>query len=116
MKKINTSSETTFEIPEIEEFMNSFNCISLKADYTSKSDITIMVYDSRIQQSPTLDFSIKSQLGRPSTLLNPSNHTNFYYTVENIDLSNDEITVINSITGRSKIKDRIKTINEKGGY
>ena len=116
MKKINTSSETTFEIPEIEEFMNSFNCISLKADNTSKSDITIMVYDSRIQQSPTLDFSIKSQLGSPSTLLNASNHTNFNYAVENIDLSNDEITVINSITGRSKIKDRIKTINEKGGY
>lgn len=70
LNTIKENKKRTSSIPEIEEFMNSINCISLKAKSTAKTDITIVVHDQRANQQPTLGFSIKSQLGSPSTLLN----------------------------------------------
>src|SRR5690606_3108570 len=68
LNAIKENKERTFSIPEIEEFMQSINCISLKANSSAKTDITIVVHDQRTSQQPTLGFSIKSQLGSPSTL------------------------------------------------
>jgi len=113
LDSIKSSTERTFSIPEIEEFMQSINCISLKASSTTKTDITIIVHDQRTSQQPTLGFSIKSQLGSPSTLLNAGKTTNFIYKIEN--LNSTEIEGINNIDTRSKIKDRIEKIIEKGG-
>lgn len=61
--------------------MTSINCITLKASSTAKTDITIVVHDQRTNQQPTLGFSIKSQLGSPSTLLNAGKTTNFIYKI-----------------------------------
>src|SRR5690554_5314323 len=95
--------------------MQSINCISLKAGSSAKTDISIIVHDQRTNQHPTLGFSIKSQLGSPSTLLNAGKTTNFIYKIVGANLSENEIEQINSIDSRSKIKDRIVEIQNKGG-
>ena len=79
---IKKSSTRTFAIPEIEKFMEEINCTSLKASSSEKKDITIVIHDQRTNQEPTLGFSIKSQLGSPSTILNASKTTNFTYRIK----------------------------------
>lgn len=115
LEHIKFSSTSTFSVPEIEEFMYSINCLSLKASSSSKTDITIVVHDRRTNQEPTLGFSIKSQLGNPSTLLNAGRTTNFIYKITEVDLSDSEMLQINSIDTKTKIKDRIQAVLEKGG-
>jgi type II restriction enzyme len=115
LKAIKENRARTFSVPEIEKFMQSINCISLKASSSAKTDITIVVHDQRTNQQPTLGFSIKSQLGRPSTLLNAGKTTNFIYKIGGKKLTSDDIKKINSIDTRSKIMDRILQIQNKGG-
>ncbi|PKH50221.1 HpaII family restriction endonuclease [Tenacibaculum sp. Bg11-29] len=115
LEKIKASKERTFSVPEIEKFMQSINCISLKASSTVKTDITIVIHDQRTNQQPTLGFSIKSQLGSPSTLLNAGKTTNFIFKISNLKLSKLEINKINSIDSRSKIIDRINFVLNSNG-
>jgi hypothetical protein len=104
-----------FDIPEVETFMKSINCKSLKAKSTSKTDIRIIIHDQKINQTADLGFSIKSQLGSPSTLLNASGATNFIYQVVDFEPTAKEIESINEISTKSKIKDRIEVIKSNGG-
>ncbi len=97
LNTIKENIEGTFSIPEIEKFMQSINCFSLKASSSAKTDITIVVHDQRTNQQPTLGFSIKSQLGSPSTLLNAGKTTNFIFKI-NGRLENEEVARINSLT------------------
>ena len=108
-------STGAFSIPEIEEFMTAVNCHTLKAKSTSKTDIRIVIHDQRINQTAELGFSIKSQLGGEATLLNAGKTTNFIYKLDDFDPTAEEISEINEIDTRSKIKDRIAAINGKGG-
>jgi type II restriction enzyme len=109
------SNSGTFSVPEIEEFMQSINCLSLKASSSAKTDITIIVHDQRTGLQPSLGFSIKSQLGNPSTLLNAGETTNFIFKIVDAKINQKEIDEINNISSRSKIKDRILEIKNKGG-
>jgi hypothetical protein len=115
LSKLKESTSATFSIPEIETFVNSFNCVSLKAKSSVKSDIRITIYDQRTGTSPELGFSIKSQLGGASTLLNAGKTTNFIYQIEEVVLSDNQIVEINQIDSRSKIKDRIEKIKDFSG-
>lgn len=103
-------SNGAFSIPEIETFMNSVNCSSLKAKSTSKSDIQIVIHDQRINQTAELGFSIKSQLGGLATLLNAGKTTNFIYQISGFQPTENQIKSINEIDTKSKIKDRIEKI------
>ncbi|SIS71755.1 type II restriction enzyme [Zobellia uliginosa] len=113
---IKENKERTFSVPEIERFMQKINCISLKACSSAKTDITIVIHDQRTNQQPTLGFSIKSQLGNPSTLLNAGKTTNFVFQIKGTSFTEHEIEYINSISSRSKIMDRIAKVNDKGGF
>ena len=115
LEAIKENRERTFSVPGIEKFMQSINCISLKAGSTAKTDITIVVHDQRTNQQPTLGFSIKSQLGSPSTLLNAGKTTNFIFKINGVDFTDEQIDDINSISSRSKIMDRISEIQAKNG-
>lgn len=115
LSKLKETTSSTFSIPEIETFINSFGCISLKAKSSVKSDIRIVIHDQRTGTTPELGFSIKSQLGGASTLLNAGKTTNFIYKIENAALGEEQIRIINEIDSRSKIKDRIKRIKEYSG-
>lgn len=115
LSKLKETTSTTFSIPEVEKFINSFNCVSLKAKSSVKSDIRIVIHDQRTGTTPELGFSIKSQLGGASTLLNAGKTTNFIYKIEGIDLTENQIEQINEIDSRSKIKDRIEGIKNLSG-
>lgn len=115
LETIKESRERTFSIPRVEEFMQSINCLSLKASSSVKTDISIVVHDQRTNQQPTLGFSIKSQLGSPSTLLNAGKTTNFVFRINNVSFDKEAISEINSINTRSKIKDRLSQIQDRGG-
>ncbi len=110
--KLKDASSRSFSVPEIEQFINSFHCHTLKASSSVKSDIRIVIHDHRTGANAELGFSIKSQLGGASTLLNAGATTNFIFKVVGIETR--EIEIVNEIGGRSKIKDRIKTIEKKG--
>lgn len=116
LDSINLNKERTFSVPVIEKFMKSINCFSLKANSSAKTDITIVVHDQITNQQPTLGFSIKSQLGSPSTLLNAGKTTNLIFRIENSNLNESDIEQINSIKTRSKIKEKIEIITNNGGY
>lgn len=108
-------STGTFSILETEAFMKSVNCGTLKAKSTSKSDIRIVIHDQRINQTAELGFSIKSQLGGDSTLLNAGKTTNFIYQINGFEGTASDIKKINAIDTRSKIKDRIEEVKKLGG-
>lgn len=108
-------STGVFGIPEIEAFMKSVNCETLKAKATSKTDIRIVIHDHRINQTAELGFSIKSQLGGDSTLLNAGKTTNFIYQILSFHGSSSDIKRINAIESRSKIKDRLVEVKNLGG-
>jgi type II restriction enzyme len=115
LSKLKETTSATFSIPEIESFINSFKCISLKAKSTIKSDIRIIIHDQRTGTTPELGFSIKSQLGGASTLLNAGKTTNFIYKIEGVRFTEDEVDLINAIDTKSKIKDRLESIQSSSG-
>ncbi len=109
------SKGRSFEFPDIELFLNSIMCKDLKSKSNNKKDITIVIHDPNTGFEPTLGFSIKSQLGSPSTLLNPGKPTNFLFKINNLTLTDEQVQEINNISTKSKIKDRVNKIFSLGG-
>ena len=93
--------------------MDELHLDRLAAPNTDKTDITMQLYDVQTGYDPVVGFSIKSDLGSPPTLLNASNATNFIYRVDGI--TDDQMTAINTIDGKTKIKDRMAAIESYGG-
>lgn len=112
LKRLKENKKSSFAIPEIESFMNSMNCSSIKAKSSLKSDIRIIIHDYRTGLNPELGFSIKSQLGGASTLLNASKSTNFIYKIKNLNQPYRNVESINSINSIRKIRDRLELINK----
>ena len=113
LNEIREAKGPAFSIESIEDFMGIVKCRSLKAKSVDKSDIRIMIHDLRTGTTPTQGFSIKSQLGHPSTLLNPGMTTNFSYDVTggNVPLTDDYIASVNAIPGQI---DRMKKLFDDG--
>lgn len=99
LNSIKEAKGASFSLPKIEDFMTSIRCHALKARSVDKSDIHIIIHDLRTGTKPLLGFSIKSQLGHPSTLLNSGLTTNFVYRVVGA-INDDDITSINGISGQ----------------
>lgn len=97
LKELRKKQTTSFSIPEIEAFMSKYNSKKIKAKSSVKSDIRIIIYDQKIGTTPELGFSIKSKLGKPSTLLNASKATNFVFEVQNLNLTTQEIDNFNQL-------------------
>lgn len=104
-----------FPLPLIEEFMNNIYCYSLKAKSFDKTDIRIILHDRRTKMNSEMGFSIKSQLGGDSTLLNASKATNFNFKIQGALFSNHEIAAINSLNPKkNKVIERYNAIKKKG--
>ena len=115
LKAIN-ENDGAFPIPQIESFMNRIYCHSLKAKSSDKTDIRIILHDRRTKINSEMGFSIKSQLGGDSTLLNASKATNFNFKIHGACLSDKDIADINSLNPkRNKVIDRVNAIKKKGG-
>ncbi len=107
---IQHGGERAFEVPSAERFMRKVGCSKLKAPSKNKADIHIVIHDLRTNTTPLLGFSIKSQLGSPSTLLNPGKATNVTYRIEE-DIPDARITKINSIESHLKRMAELKKHN-----
>lgn len=115
LNSIKGARQRTFTVPSAESFMSQIGCSKLKAPSRDKADIHIVIHDLRTNITPLLGFSIKSQLGSASTLLNASKATNFCYCISGCSLTDAEIKKINDINTHHKILDRVKTIISKNG-
>lgn len=102
-------SSGTFSVPDIENFIHIIMCDKVKADSSDKSDITLVLHDYKTYRDDTFNFSIKSRLGNPSSLLNAGKTTNFIYKISD-SLSDEQIQSINNINTKSKLKDRLNAI------
>lgn len=111
LTEIKSAKKRTFEIPETERFMGEIGCSKLKAPSTDKADIHIVIHDLRTNMTPLLGFSIKSQLGSASTLLNAGTTTNITCQVVGNDLEDDEIETINEIDSHLE---RLAALLDKG--
>jgi len=108
LNEIKSAADRSFEVPQSEKFMSEIGCTKLKAPSKDKSDIHIVIHDLRTNMTPLLGFSIKSQLGSASTLLNAGETTNILYRVEGNQLRDSDIDRINSIPGHlSRMKEII---------
>lgn len=114
MRSVN-NKKSNISIEQTEQFMNKIKCYKLKAPSKDKTDITMKIIDVNTGHSPTVGFSIKSDLGASPTLLNAGTTTNFRYEV--VNLQTEKIDEINNLKkGNIKdIKGRAKKIEEAGG-
>lgn len=110
-KKIKSAKQSAFEIPASEDFMNTIGCTKLKAPSKDKADIHIIIHDLRTNMTPLLGFSIKSQLGSASTLLNAGDPTNILYRVCGTELTDTQIDEINAIDSHLS---RMSAIHDAG--
>ncbi|MBD5236299.1 MAG: HpaII family restriction endonuclease, partial [Bacteroidales bacterium] len=117
LKAINEkpAGSRSFPVARTQAFMDRIYCTTLKASSSDKTDIHIVLHDQRTKMNNDMGFSIKSQLGGDSTLLNASGATNIVYRIEGCDFSDKDIERINAIDTRTKIIDRINAIERKGG-
>ena len=106
-------SQRAFEVPDAECFMGQIGCTKIKAPSKDKADIHIVIHDLRTNMTPLLGFSIKSQLGSASTLLNPSMPTNITYKVVGGNMTDQEIEEINAIEDHLP---RMQALLDKGCY
>ena len=106
-KIINTRGTAAFEVVEVSDFMNEILCSKLKAPSADKSDITIKVHDFNTGLNPTLGFSIKSRLGKPSTRLNAGTNTNFIFEICG-DMDDSAMNYINNMFTETEKNGTIK--------
>lgn len=107
------STSGSFSIPEVEVVREESKTLNFKSGSQDKSDIRMVVHDLRTGQTPELGFSIKSRIGSPSTLFNPSRLTNIIYKTSP-PMDTYDISEVNSIEGTGKIRRRISEIQKKG--
>lgn len=111
LEEIKGASKSSFSVPRSETFMSEIGCKKLKVS-AAKADIHIVIHDLRTNMTPLLGFSIKSQLGSASSLLNAGNPTNIMYRIEGKDFTDKDITDINAIEDHIP---RMQEIVSRGG-
>lgn len=119
LKGINEGKGKSFEINQIDKFIKIANINKLTALVTNKSDIKLRIYDHRLAKETDLGFSIKSLLGKDSTLFNTGPGNNFIYEIENdkldISLNNFNRDTYKPSDKSSKITTRLQKIQDELG-
>lgn len=117
LEKLKKQTGRSAAYPQIQSFMNDIKICTIK-DVGHKRDITISIEDFHNGMAQTLGFSIKSFIGKQSTLFNPGAGTNFIYKIDfpiNIDVDCDSFNAETYNGQPSKISARLKKIEELGG-
>lgn len=94
------------------KLMKALGITVLKAQSTEKVDLYARLAGLLGSEDGQLGFSIKSQVGAASTLINASGQTTFEYSVEGGAI---DVEKVNKIETSSKIRDRIEAIYDAGG-
>ena len=119
LEEICNAKGSAFEIEKTEDFMKGISCYKLSAPSRNKSDITMKIVDINTGYSPTVGFSIKSELGSSPTLLNAGKTTNIIYKIiHNNPLLVKETNKIYKVSKgkkRTDVRGRIKRIIEENG-
>ncbi|KXB43638.1 hypothetical protein HMPREF3188_01420 [Tissierellia bacterium KA00581] len=119
LDEICNAKGSAFQIEKTEKFMKGISCYKLSVPAREKSDITMKIVDVNTGYSPTVGFSIKSELGSSPTLLNAGKTTNFIYKiVHNNPLLVKETNEIYKVSKGKKhtdVRGRIKRIIEENG-
>lgn len=104
----------SFEIREIDHFLDTMNITKIKADSNDKADMTLQVHDIHTGYNPVVGFSVKSDVGSPPTLLNAGKNTRVVYEIKGItDEDMDNINSIDKSVTREYMKARISELLEK---
>lgn len=114
-QKIVQAKGASFEFPEFQTFFDKIKIHKTKAKSQDKSDITIVVHDVNSGLEPELGFSIKSFIGKNSTLFNAGAGTNFIYKIEG-NTTNFDFAKLNqeTIQAKGKITNRINALLAEG--
>jgi hypothetical protein len=109
---LQSASGRAFESSLGDKIMRLLGLTALKANSNEKVDLYAQLAGLDGADDRELGFSIKSQIGGASTLLNASGQTIFRYAIKG---GNIDPAAINAIDTNSKIKDRVKAIYASGG-
>ena len=102
-------STGNFSVPSVNQIIADAHIASLKEPHSDKGDISLVAHDATIGRATKMTFSIKSQLGSPSSLLNASGATNFRFVLSDA-LSDDDIASLNDLG----VKKLVKTLIQRG--
>ena len=109
---LKSSSGRSFSFLDIESFLESIDVKNLTGLKTDKSDIRILVHDFNTHGKEKLGFSIKSMIGKDSTLFNPAVGTNFIYKISHPENKKIDISAFNRETLlKSKENSKLSKIN-----
>lgn len=109
---LKSSSGISFSFLDIESFLESIDVKNLTGLKTDKSDIRILVHDFNTHRKEKLGFSIKSMIGKDSTLFNPAVGTNFIYKISHPENKKIDISAFNRETLlKSKENSKLSKIN-----
>jgi hypothetical protein len=81
-------------IPEVEVLLARLRVTKLAASSINKSDVRIIVQDSKTTSRLDMPMSVKSMIGSPPSLLNASGATNFEYTFNCNEALKDELIAL----------------------
>jgi hypothetical protein len=107
----------SFEVENASDFIDKAKIEKLTALSNNKSDIKLRIYDHRLAKETDLGFSIKSMLGKDSTLFNTGLGNNFIFKVngsldEPLDVFNRETYAPGK--RKSKMSYRIQVLEQRG--
>ena len=120
LNEINSkTSKGAFSLEKTQNFMDKILCYKLSAPATDKSDITIKIIHINTGYSPTVGFSIKSELDSSPTLLNAGKTTNFIYkiihTYPGLSREANEIYIVLVGKNHMDVRGRINKIIDENG-
>ena len=120
LNEINSkASKGAFSVESTQSFMDKILCYKLSAPASDKSDITVKIIDINTGYSPTVGFSIKSELGSSPTLLNAGKTTNFVYRISHnypdLVRETNEIYKVSGGKNHTDVRGRINKIIEENG-
>ncbi|MDR1774952.1 MAG: HpaII family restriction endonuclease [Actinomycetes bacterium] len=112
LREIRLGSKT-FSIEGVQEFLSEIGCTNVKyGRHDSKIDIDLQLRDFHTGLNHRLGFSIKSQLGGSSTLLNASQATRFRFDV---DYPGADCRFIETFNGsRVKLRKKLAEYSARG--
>lgn len=109
-----TNEGRAYSLETGSEMMNILRKEVIKASSFDKKDLDLIMLDIKTQQpTPEIGFSIKSQLGSPSTLVNASSATNFIFEIKDKNGNTPNKKDLPKLHEKN-VKDNIKAIREAG--
>ena len=120
LNEINSKdSKCAFSVESTQNFMDRILCYKIFVPPTDKSDITVKIIDADTVYSPTIDSSMKSELGSAPTLLNAGKTTNFIYKIlhnyPDLMIEANEIYKVSGGKNHIDVSGRINKIIEENG-